>query len=75
MTELRMHEHAATGAAIVEVWEDGQLIACIYPKDRGIKIVSKYLDGRRRHLVSVDPSPPPALHVNVWDGQVIGDEP
>jgi hypothetical protein len=57
----------------VEVWEDGRLIAAIYGEDRGIKIVSKYLDGRRPDLVAIEPSftAPPALHVRIWDGQII----
>ena len=71
MTELRMSKYSLTGGKIVEVWEDGRFIAAIYPKDRGVKIVSKYLDNRRRDLVTVDPSYPPALHVNIWDGQII----
>lgn len=68
MTELRIAKHLQTGQPIVEVWEDGRLIGAIYPKDRGVKIVSKYLDGRRRDLVVVDHAYPPAIHVHIWQG-------
>lgn len=71
MTELRIAAHSITGKPMVEVWEDGRMIAAIYPKDRGVKLVTKYLDGRRADLVTVDPTFPPALHVNIWDGQII----
>jgi hypothetical protein len=66
-----MRPHSTEARQVVEVWEDGRLIATIYPKDRGVKIVSKYLDGRRQDLVTVDAWAPPALHVNIWDGQTI----
>lgn len=75
MTQFVKRPHSQIPAGVIEVWEDGQMIAAIYPKDRGVKIVSKYLDGRRGDLVTVDPSRPPALHVNVWLGAAQEGEP
>jgi hypothetical protein len=69
MTELRTRTHSLLGCTIVEVWEDSQLIAHIYPKDRGLKIISKYLDNRRPGLVTFDASPTTAIHVNIWTGR------
>jgi hypothetical protein len=72
VTELRMAPHSRADRHIVEVWEDGQFIAAIYPKDRGVKVVSKYLDAKMsRASVALDASFPPAVHVNIWDGPVI----
>ena len=52
----------------IEVWENGVQIAVIYAKANGVKIISKYLDGRRGDLVFVDATFPPALHVAIWRG-------
>jgi hypothetical protein len=69
MTELRPATHTETDETMVELWEGGQMIAAIYPIDRGVRIVSKHLhDGVRGGIVAIDPSFPPALHVRVWDG-------
>jgi hypothetical protein len=70
MTELRIAEHTfGQEVAIIEIWEDGQMIGAIYPKDRGVKIISKYLDSGNRDMVSLDAAFPPALHVNLWKGR------
>lgn len=68
MTELRLVQQWGVQQRIVEVWEDGLFIAAIYPKDRGVKIVSKYLQGRLGDVVALDLVAPPALHVRIWPG-------
>ena len=66
MTHFRRAPHSSEPRVVIEVWEDQQMIAVIYPKDRGVKIVSKYIENRP-DLVVVDLQEPPALLVNVWD--------
>ena len=43
MTALRTAWHRVTGVSITEVWHNGQLIAAIYPTERGLRIISKLL--------------------------------
>jgi hypothetical protein len=39
------------------------LIGAIYPTERGVRIVSKYLDAFDQNLVALNPTEPPALEV------------
>jgi hypothetical protein len=70
MTTFRAVGHSTEPSVVViEVWEDNQLTAVIYPKHRGVKIVSKYLGGRLEDLVMLDPAIPPAMHIRIWSGK------
>lgn len=43
MTSFRIATHAVTGQVMVEVWDDGDFIAAVYPAaTRGVTVVSKY---------------------------------
>ena len=64
--EFRVGEHTMTHKPMVEVFDDGELIACIYGHDGGIRIVSKYLDGVD-HEPPSGPGFPPAVVVNLSD--------
>jgi hypothetical protein len=44
--------------------EAGELVAAIYATDRGLKIVSNYIEDRPG-LVTVDPDYPPALLIRL----------
>jgi len=42
--EFRVVPHSAIpGEQMVECWRDGRFVACIYPHQEGIRIISKYL--------------------------------
>lgn len=69
MTELRPALHSQTGALIVEVWEDGHMIAVVCPAHRGLRIVSKYLGVDPETVAVDDQIYPPALNIRIWDGQ------
>lgn len=49
---------------IYEVWDGDRFIAAIYPTERGVKIVSKYIENRE-DLLQVEPLEPPAILVNI----------
>jgi len=49
--EFRIGNHTVTGKPMVEVWKDGEFIACIYGHEDGMRIVSKYLDGVEHEAV------------------------
>jgi hypothetical protein len=75
MTELRITQHTIKNRKIVEIWDGDmegapRLIGVIYPMERGVKIVSKYLENRP-DVVVIDPEFPRALLVRIWDGQMI----
>ena len=44
------------GKMMVEYWRGKEFVACIYPHEDGIRIVSKYLDG-----VEHEAGNPPAM--------------
>lgn len=64
MTNLQIAEHSAPSRGlVVEIHHPIHgLIGTIYPSDRGIRIVSPYLNPRR-DIVAIDPVSPPALEV------------
>jgi hypothetical protein len=64
---LRPAPHTATEDTVVEVWDDQRMVAAIYPTVRGVKIISKHLDGRMSVLshVEYDPAPPASIHIHV----------
>ena len=67
MLRLRVREHALkSGEPVIELVDEhqGDLIAWIYATERGVKIVSKYVE-HRPDLITIDPLPPPAVHVNL----------
>ena len=57
--DFRIETHKLKGIPVVEVWDDGELIAGIYSHGSGLKIVSKYLDG-----VVHESGTPPSTIVN-----------
>ncbi len=68
MTMLRTERHAVKGTSLCEVWKDGQMIATIYPTDRGVKVVSKHIENRD-DLVTIDPGE--AHAVRSFDGRAL----
>lgn len=55
--EFQVSKHPMTRRSMVEVLEEGKLIAGIHDHDGGIKIVSKYLDGvDHEHVAGFPPS-------------------
>jgi len=42
--EFRLVPHLALpGIQVVEVWREGKFVACIYPHQDGIRVVSKFM--------------------------------
>lgn len=54
MTTLRPAPHTTLDNTVVEVWQDGDMIAVIYPTRDGVQIISKYLNEKMGQ-------PPPAV--------------
>jgi hypothetical protein len=42
MSRFELVRHHTTKRDVVEVWENGAFICCIYPATRGVHIVTKY---------------------------------
>lgn len=60
MFELRMAEHDIhRGRQIVEVWDGATLMGAIYPTERGVKVISKFLVGREpQTFIEIERRPP-----------------
>lgn len=62
MSHLKIAAHSVRhDTVIVEVWENGQMIAAIYPgKDRAIRVISKH-----PMTTTGDTRPPGALDIEI----------
>ncbi|HUV45138.1 MAG TPA: hypothetical protein VMW13_09950 [Dehalococcoidales bacterium] len=67
--ELQKEVDAETGQEMIQLLENGCVIARIYPHPEGIRIVSEYLDGVEHEAVM-----PPALVVKFTRGVVLESE-
>ena len=57
--KLVMKHHKLTGGMVIEVFDDDVFVACVYPHEDGIRVVSKYLGTVRR-----DDDNPPSLTIH-----------
>lgn len=68
MFELRIADHKIRpGVKVYEIIQNGEVVGTIYPTDRGIKVVSRYLIDNPESAVEIerDKAPPiPALLIN-----------
>lgn len=69
MVHFRLVDHSIKpGIKIVEIWNGDTLMGTIYPTERGIKLVSKYIVDDPEGAVEVDRSklpPIPAILINI----------
>ncbi len=69
MFELRIAEHTEKrGVKLFEIVQDKEVVGAIYPTDRGIRIVSRYLlkDPESAIKIERDSEPPiPAILINL----------
>lgn len=75
MVTFKVVPHSVKDDAVIEVWEDGHMISVIYPADRGVRLVSKYLPSDSAELmkrVVMEPGtnqvPVAAVNIQIWDG-------
>jgi len=55
-----------SGVQMIEVWNGGIFMGSIYPTERGIRVISKYLGEDPKTAIKVDNLPPvPAILVNL----------
>lgn len=66
MITFKTVTHVGKGTEIIEIWEEHELIAIIYPMHGGIRIVSKHFGKfpARYHAEFIQDSPT-ALHVRI----------
>ena len=44
MIEFKQNKHMYDGdRTVIEVWKDGKMIGTIYPTEKGVRLISKYL--------------------------------
>ena len=71
MITLKMAEHSVkAGVQAVEVWSGDVFLASIYPTQRGIKVISKYIVGNPEGAVEIErgKQPPiPAILINILE--------
>ncbi|MFH0805451.1 MAG: hypothetical protein V1901_00995 [Patescibacteria group bacterium] len=69
MFSLRITEHTIKrGTKLVEILQDGEVVGAVYPTERGIKIVSRYLLENPESAIEIerDKLPPiPAVLINL----------
>ena len=61
------HEIKAEGK-IFEIWNEGEFMGAIYPTEKGIKVVSKYIARDPESAIEIDRSklsPIPAILINL----------
>lgn len=70
MFSLKMAEHPIEPdrRQIVEIWKGNTFMGAIYPTERGIKVISKYIADNPEAAIEVDRSklpPIPAILINL----------
>lgn len=70
MFTLKMAEHSLEPdlRQIIEIWNGNLFMAAIYPTERGIKVVSKYIGDNPEAAIEIDRSklpPIPAILINL----------
>ena len=69
MMQLVSGVHRVHGGTMFELRNGEQLVACIYPTEDGLKIVSKYIVNDPR-LVMIEVQEPPAILIDLTQGMV-----
>lgn len=67
---LKMAEHSIEPerGSIVEIWNDKVFMGAIYPTEKGIKVISKYIAENPEAAIKIDRSklpPIPAILINL----------
>lgn len=69
MFDLRIAEHSVKqGTKLFEILQDEEVVGAIYPTERGIKVVSRYLMDNPESAIKIerDKLPPiPAILINL----------
>ena len=71
MFSLRIDNHEVKpGVKMFEIWNEGKFMGTIYPTEKGIKVVSKYIMKDPESVMEIDrskwPWPPiPAILINL----------
>ncbi len=69
MFTLKMETHEyRQGTQMVEIWDGDTLMGAIYPTERGVKVVSKFIVSDPEGAIKIDRSklpPIPAILVNL----------
>mgnify|MGYP001582939541 CR=1 FL=1 len=69
MFQLKIAEHDyRTGTQMVEIWNESTFMGAIYPTERGIKVVSKFIADNPEGAIKIDRSklpPIPAILINL----------
>lgn len=64
MFTLRIAEHQhQPGIKLFEIWNKGKLMGAIYPTEKGIKLVSKYIADDPESAIKIDRSKLPPIPV------------
>lgn len=63
MVELRRVKSFTRLTEMLEVWQEGEFIAAIYPTDAGVKIISKYFTQETGPILEVDTRDPIAISI------------
>jgi len=61
MHEFKVKRHTEREGDMVEVWIDGRFMAGIYPHERGIRVISRYL----KEVVKEENVPVPAALITL----------
>jgi len=69
MFSLRTDNHEIKpGVRMFEIWNKGKFVGAIYPTEKGIKVVSKYIARDPESAIEIDKSklsPIPAILINL----------
>jgi len=62
MLELKMSAHdIRPGAQVVEIWNGSTLMGVIYPTERGVKVLSKYILHNPEGAIEIDREKSPSI--------------
>jgi len=66
MFSLRTDNHEIKpGVRMFEIWNKGKFVGAIYPTEKGIKVVSKYIIKDPESAIEIDRSEIPAILINL----------
>lgn len=78
MFTLRLARHGVRpDVFIFEIWNGSTLMGVIYPTERGIKVVSKYLIDDPEGAIKIERDtqiPIPAILINLIAAEAVGEE-
>lgn len=61
--EIKPAEHMVSGETVYEVWIDGNMVAAIYPRPNGIRLLSRHVRADRKWTFQTGE----AADVEAWD--------